>query len=364
MRYCTTRNNERRINSLTFFIFFFPFFLPPENNRTGYWKHVKQYYGDKAPQSVAAIPFGHEKADGVDGRGKVVVVTGANSGLGKEVATYAAAKGARVYMLCRNEERANKARDDIIQRIKEYKVDATDIPKDDDLRIILVDTSELEQVRTAVKDLQSKESKIHALVCNAGALLDERRETSEGNEVTFAGHLLGGTYLLGKLLVPQLEAAKGRCVIVTSGGMYNFKLPSWDVLTNAPDCGAEYNGTNAYAYAKRGQVLLAERWTKEFPSVQWVTVHPGWAQTPGVDVALKDTKQYLKPLRNSWEGAEGAAWLAFADADEVKSGELYLDRKIQQKHLAGAFFSEGSYTKNTEEEVDEFMENLKKAAGL
>ena len=321
---------------------------------------MKQYK-DFPPQSAAAIPIGHADADGVDLTGKAVVVSGANSGLGKQVTTYAAAKGAKVYMLCRNAERAEQAKEDIWKQIQSYQPTTL---SNDNLKIIVVDVGELEQVRAAAKELQSKEPLgIHALVCNAGVLLNERQETSEGREATFASHLLGGTYLLSQLLVPQLEAAKGRVVIVSSGGMYSTSLPSWDILTGTSDK-KKYSGLDAYAYAKRAQVLLAERWAREIGKVTWVTVHPGWADTPAVTDAFGDTKKYLEPLRDPWQGAEGVAWLVATDSQNIVSGELYLDRKVQPKHLAGPFFSEGRYTKNTKEEVDELLNNLKQEAGL
>jgi dehydrogenase/reductase SDR family member 12 len=146
--------------------------------------------------------------------------------------------------------------------------------------------------------------------------------------------------------------------------MYNYKLPSWDVLTSQ-DEKTPYDGNNAYAFAKRGQVLLAERWATEFPNIVTVTCHPGWSATPAVDEAYGDAKKYLEPLRTPWQGAEGICWLVATDARKnLKSGELYLDRAIQQKHLAGPFFTEGSHTKNTPLEVDEFMRKLKEVAGV
>jgi dehydrogenase/reductase SDR family protein 12 len=75
-------------------------------------------------------------------------------------------------------------------------------------------------------------------------------------------------------------------------------------------------------------------------------------------------KKYLHPLREPWEGAEGICWLLGADSTKLESGGLYLDRKPQTKHLAGPFFTEGSYTKNKPEEVNSFMEKLKQAANL
>ncbi|KAL7570367.1 hypothetical protein ACA910_017206 [Epithemia clementina (nom. ined.)] len=319
--------------------------------QTGYRRHVQHY---KQPvQSAAAIGLKDEGADGVDLSGKVVVVTGANSGIGKEVATYCAAKGAKLYMLCRNQERAEAARTEITEKTGSKTVD-----------VVLVDVSELDQVRKAASTLQEKEKEIYALVCNAGALFNERKETSEGYETTFASHLLGGTYLLSKLLMPQLQSAEeGRVVIISSGGMYNYKLPSWDVLTGA-DKKAKFDGVSAYAYAKRGQVLLTERWAEEYPKLKIACVHPGWVDTPGVDDAFGNNKSYLEPLRTTWEGSEGIAWLVGTKADNIQSGEFYLDREVQRKHIAGPFFSEGSYTKNTKEQVDDFMKKLAEAAGL
>ena len=72
-----------------------------------------------------------------------------------------------------------------------------------------------------------------------------------------------------------------------------------------------YNLNLKYAYAKRGQVLLAEQWSKEYSGdnkVKFVSVHPGWTDTNAVDDAFGDNASYLKPLRTKWEGAEGITW--------------------------------------------------------
>ena len=66
---------------------------------------------------------GMEGADGVDLSDKIVIITGANSGIGKELATYAAAKGAKLYMFCRSQERAEKARNEIINTTSSVSVE-------------------------------------------------------------------------------------------------------------------------------------------------------------------------------------------------------------------------------------------------
>lgn len=109
---------------------------------------------------------------------------------------------------------------------------------------------------------------------------------------------------------------------------------------------------------------MAERWAKEYPDIKIVTAHPGWSDTPAVEEAYGDLKKYLEPLRSPWEGAEGIAWLVGAPASKLESGEMYLDRAVQPKHIAGPFYTEGSHTKNTNEEIDSFMSKLKEVTGV
>ena len=220
--------------------------------------------------------------------------------------------------------------------------------------------SEMASVRKAVEELQGKESQVDALVCNGGVLLNDKRTSKEGNEVTFASHLLGGSYLLSQLLIPQFHAAEDpRIIFVSSGGMYTTAFPDWPTATSSEGATHDYNGNLAYAYAKRGQVLLAEEYTKLYPKIKTVSSHPGWTATPAVELAYGENKKYLEPMRTTWQGAEGIGWLMGAKGSELEGGAFYLDRKPQRKHIGP-----GSYTKNTEKDVEDMMANLKKAAGL
>jgi dehydrogenase/reductase SDR family member 12 len=154
---------------------------------TGYLRHVQKY--TEPVQTSASIRLGDDGADGVNLTGRVIVVTGANSGVGKEIATYCAAKGAKkVYMLCRSKDRALAAREEILKATQQDT--GSDQSNSSNVDILLADVGELAQVRRVVQELQDKEAKIDALVCNAGVLLNEKQQTSEGHEVTFASHLL------------------------------------------------------------------------------------------------------------------------------------------------------------------------------
>ena len=257
-------------------------------------------------------------------------------------------------MLCRSKERAESARTEIAK-----------LSSNQEIQILLADLAELSQVEKVVQDLQAKEKKVDVLVCNAGVLLNDRQTTKEGNfELTFASHLMGGSFLLSQLLMPQLTASsdQGRVVFVSSGGMYNTPFPAWETATSSDL--QKYDGQMAYAYAKRGQILLAEHCAKEYPEISWTTCHPGWTQTPAVDAAYGDQKRYLEPMRNTWQGCEGIAWMVGCDKTKLENGAFYLDRQTQRKHLSGPFFTEGIYTKNTPGQVEDMIQRLRRTTGL
>jgi len=311
------------------------FFLYGKQNftKTGYEKHKKAYGADALDVMT------------VDLAGKNFIVTGANSGCGKEMTKFLAGRGATVYMICRSQGRADAARQEVLDEFKDGKME-----------ILLGDVGIEGDVRRIWEEFTGRNVALDGLVLNAGALLNDKQLTKDGVEVTLASHLLFGVYLFGSLAMPTLSKSSGRLLIVTSAGMLQYPFPDWETAASLKGA---YDGVVRYSQMKRGQVILAKRWSTQFPDVKVLSVHPGWAKTTGTDEAFgADMSKYFEPWRNTWEGVEGMVWLLSCPVDQIESGELYLDRKPQSQHMAGPFFTEGSYTKNTTAEVDVMMQKL------
>src|SRR2546422_2742315 len=141
---------------------------------------------------------------------KVVLVTGANSGIGRAASLALAKMGATVVMVARNKERGVAARSEIV---KESQNDSVDL--------LFADLSSLESVRQLETEFQKKYSKLHVLINNAGLFNQRRKVTTDGYENTFATNYLA-PFLLTNLQLPTLKAsAPSRIINVSSVGHYN-----------------------------------------------------------------------------------------------------------------------------------------------
>mmetsp|Transcript_66398 Transcript_66398/g.151939 ORF Transcript_66398/g.151939 Transcript_66398/m.151939 type:complete len:332 (+) Transcript_66398:2221-3216(+) len=293
-----------------------------------------------------------DELESVDLQRKVFVITGANSGIGHEVARFLLSRGAKVHVICRNRQRGTEA---VSQLQEQTKCSPSAVV------LHCADCSLKEDVVRVCERLRKEEPQIHGLVCNAGALLAQRHETKEGHEVTFATHLAFGSVLLSRELEAPIRTGCGRVIFVSSGGMYNGKMPSWDVLASTGAAVKLYNGQMQYVYCKRAQVVIAEALAEQERSrpnpITYITAHPGWTDTPGVAAAYGKQAKYLQPLRTLWQGAEGICWLC-ATAEKVEPGAFYLDRAPQPKHLPKHCCVPAGFTVNSPEEVVSVLHQL------
>ena len=249
--------------------------------------------------------------------GAVVVVTGATSGLGREVAMSMAHLGAHVVLVVRDAERGQRTCDEIIARSGNSNVE-----------VVVGDLGDFTSVSAAAEQLR-RFGAIDVLAHNAGSLQHELERSPQGIELTVAVHLLG-PYLLTRLTMPQLEAGNARIIWVTSGGMYSQPLDVDALATGL----AKYDGVATYARVKRAQVSLVARWAPRLASrgIEMEAMHPGWADTPGVQRSLPSFRRVMAPLlRSSVEGADTIIWLATSRGAREPGG-LWLDRRSRRLH--------------------------------
>jgi dehydrogenase/reductase SDR family protein 12 len=253
--------------------------------------------------------------------GKVVLVTGASSGLGLAAAEGFARLGAAVRLLARSDQRGERARSEIVTR-----------SGNGDVQVDLCDLSDLDAVRRFAERLGGEAPRLDVLVNNAGALVSERTLSVDGIELTFATNVLG-PFLLTNLLTALLEkSAPARIVNVSSGGMYTQRIHLDDLQMGR----GEYDGAIAYARSKRAEVMLTEVWAERLRGTSVVAhaMHPGWVDTPGLKSSLpRFYGMTRRLLRTPQEGADTIVWLGAASEPADSSGGFWHDRRQRPTHL-------------------------------
>ena len=259
-------------------------------------------------------------------RGKHMLITGATSGLGLVCAKELAHRGAKLTLVARNADKAKQ----VAQTIKQET-------GNNNIAVEIADLVEPAQVVQLADRLLKANKPIDVLINNAGALLNDRQDNCDGLEASFSLLLLGPV-ILSEKLKPLLAAAgkkddPARVINVSSGGMYATRIS----VSNIESTKGNYSGAKSYARAKRGLVLAGEYWAKAWSSDNIVVqnMHPGWAQTPGVENSLPEfNKKMQRALRTPEQGADTIIWLACATEAGKTSGLFWLDREPHSIHLS------------------------------
>lgn len=273
-------------------------------NRSGYEAAAKQFNTGDLDVNLSGRSF---------------VITGANSGIGKATAHEIAKRGGIVHLVCRNKERAQEAKEEIVEHSKNQNV-----------HVHIVDMSSARQVWEFAESF-SKSNSIHVLINNAGCMVNQKELTEEGVEKNFATNTLG-TFILTTALIPALKQAQDpRVITVSSGGMLVQKMKVDDLQSEK----GMFDGTMAYAQNKRQQVILTERWASQHKEIHFSSMHPGWADTPAVQLSMPDFHAKMKnKLRTESMGADTVVWLAVsAVASKQPSGLFFQDRMAVPTHL-------------------------------
>lgn len=205
--------------------------------------------------------------------GRSFLVTGANTGIGKETARALAQRGARVTMAGRAEEKVRAAMADIVAGFPAA-----------DLAFLRLDLGDLGLVRAAAADFLARDEPLHVLINNAG-LAGSKGMTASGFEIAFGTNHVG-PFLFTSLLLDRLKQADGaRIVNVASAAHYQAKGIDWDAVRQPTTSAA---GLKEYAVSKLANVLHAQELARrlEGTGVTTYSLHPGviasdvWRKVP------------------------------------------------------------------------------------
>ena len=252
-------------------------------------------------------------------RGKVCVVTGANSGIGKETALSLAHMGATVVLVCRSESRGMEALNEIKER-----------SGNDSVSLLLADFSSQQQVREAAAAFLDQFDRLDVLVNNAGVTPWQRRVTAEnGLEMVFAVNHLA-PFLLTRLLLERLKVSAPARVVTVSSGAHRRVTLNFDDLQNEQ----RYVPFDVYSQSKLANVYFTYELVRrlEGTGVTANCLHPGVVSTalfrhlpPWLGTAVKIARPLLLTPA---QGADTAVYLAAAPEVAGVSGRFFERREV------------------------------------
>jgi len=255
-------------------------------------------------------------------KGKTVVITGGNTGIGKETAVDLARRGARVIVGCRNMEKGKAALKEIQER-SESK----------DVFLLQIDLASLDSVRKFADNILNSEPRLDILINNAGVMACDYQKTEDGFEMQFGTNHLGH-FLLTMLLLDLIKKSEpSRIINVSSSahamgsGKINFDDIHWE---------KNYSSWAAYFNSKLANVLFTRELSKrlEGSHVTANSLHPGAVST---DLQRHSflSSTLVSPIRwylfkDAEQGAQTTIYCAVAEEMEGVSGKYLADCAIKE----------------------------------
>ncbi|KAK3932235.1 Retinol dehydrogenase 11, partial [Frankliniella fusca] len=251
--------------------------------------------------------------------GLTAVVTGANSGIGKETARDLARRGARVIMACRNLAKAARAREDIVRTTGNQ-----------DVEVRSLDLSSLASVRAFADGVLETEAGLHILICNAGMPGNQGKKSKDGVDLCVQINHLGHLLLTVKLLDLMKRSAPSRIVFVSS--MMHSLYAKLDVDDLCLERLFPYDHFVAYSNTKLCNILTANHLARLLrgTGVTVNSLHPGavltdiWERLPKFSRTIAKIVLSLF-MKDAVEGAQTTIYLAVSEEVEYVSGKYFSD---------------------------------------
>jgi len=269
----------------------------------------------------------------VDMKNKICIVTGANSGIGKETTLGLAKMNAHVIMLCRSEERGENAKKDIIEQVP-----------DANLELMLYDLASFERVREFGAEIMTKFERLDVLINNAGVYLTEYEETDDGlPKMMEVNHF--SPFLLTTLLLPLLKKTTPSRILYVNSGAHTAGAIDLDDISKIKKW--RKTGMRGYATSKFVQLLTIYKFDEVLQNTK-VTVN---AYNPGM------TSTNL--ARHSF--AANIFWKIISpfikSAKEAAEPLIYLASHPKFKNTSGKYFNKYQETKSAEKTYEKNFQN-------
>ncbi|XP_059191969.1 retinol dehydrogenase 11-like isoform X2 [Centropristis striata] len=251
--------------------------------------------------------------------GKTVLITGGNTGIGKETAVDLARRGAKVILACRDMDRANKAAEEVKKR-----------SGNDNVVVKKLDLASLESVRQLAKDVLASEKRLDILINNAGIMSCPKWQTAEGFEMQFGVNHLGHFLLTSCLLDLLKKSAPSRIVNVSSLAHEKGEIYFDDIHLDK-----DYNHWKSYAQSKLANVLFTRELANRLQGtgVTTYSLHPGvirtelgrhlWPRTPLWKKVIYTPFMFF--IKSPTEGAQTTIYCAVEESLQNESGLYYSD---------------------------------------
>ncbi|XP_072767480.1 retinol dehydrogenase 11-like isoform X2 [Anoplolepis gracilipes] len=271
--------------------------------------------------------------------GKVVVITGANTGIGKENAKDFYRRGARVVLTCRNVEKAKEAVEDIKNNLY-YDTGSKQDSKDKlgEFAIYSLDLSSLRSVKECAKKILADESAIHILINNAGIMMCEHEKTKDGFELQLQTNHIGH-FLLTLLLLPKIQSSAPGCRIINVSSICHLL---GNIYFDDINLDRSYSPMKAYAQSKLANILftkeLAHRLKEAgIDGINVYSLHPGVIKTelsrhysktiiPGARFIFRNIMGPF--IKNPIQGAQTTIHCAVDDKVANETGLYYVECRV------------------------------------
>jgi len=244
---------------------------------------------------------------------KVVIITGATSGIGLEMTKMLAQMGFRIVMACRNIDKASRIREELLNRYEGCSVD-----------IMKVDMASFKSIEDFVQEYNSKYHKLDVLINNAGVFCDSLKKTEDNFEMTMGVNYLGSVLLTRLLLPTIIKTPCARIVNITSkSGFYGKLKVNKDTFTS------NMHGFKAYSASKLAQILFTIDLAEEIreTGISVIAAYPGRVSTniwKGKTLLMK----IVSPIMNrkgitAEEGARTGVYVATSAKIKYASGKMF-----------------------------------------